>query len=148
MQIVSYEYFGLFVKLQKTGPAAGQMYFIEIEPQKVMNMNPNGTPTMLNAAAGTYSYSATTLKYDYTAQTDTTKTLGIRVRDDAFTTWCPTSTEFKFAQTEGEMIKDRPVYMICQGKETTLFRVTTVINTFMTIPATHPTQAFTKLFSF
>lgn len=38
--------------------------------------------------------------------------------------------------------------MICEGKETTAYRVTTVINEAWSIPATHPTVDYTKLWSF
>jgi hypothetical protein len=112
IQLASFEYFGLFIKLQYGLPPSpsGQMYFIEIEPDKIINKNADGTLKMLNAAAGTYSYSATPLSYDYLSATNT---FGVRVRDDAKTIWCPTSTEFKFAQAQGEMYLSRPAYMVC-----------------------------------
>jgi len=56
------------------------------------------------------------LLYDGSALTDTTKTLGIKVRDDAQTLCTGTpGTQFKFAQTYGEMSMHRPVYMICNS---------------------------------
>jgi len=46
------------------------------------------------------------------------------------------------------MSMHRPVYMICENSETTIYRVTTVINKFFDIKAGHPTRAYTKLFTF
>ena len=42
----------------------------------------------------------------------------------------------------------RPVYLICENDETTIYRVTTVINKFFSIKAGHPTRAYTQLFTF
>jgi hypothetical protein len=38
--------------------------------------------------------------------------------------------------------------MVCSNDEKTIYRVTTVINQFMQIPATHPMVNWTKLWSF
>ena len=139
-QIASMEYYGLFVNI------VGKKYFIEIEPTKIMDKNTNGTLKFSNSATSEHAYTASTLKFDGSALTDTTKTLGIRERSDAVSI-C-TGSEFKFAQTQGEMSMHRPVYMICAGIETTIYRVTTVINKFFSIPATHPTFAWTKLWTY
>jgi hypothetical protein len=90
IQIVSYEYYGIFVNLRRG--TAGNMYFIEIEPDKIIARNGDGTLAYTGAKLWTYPGAPLSLKYDYTALTDTTKTLGLRVRDDAKTTWCPSST--------------------------------------------------------
>lgn len=42
----------------------------------------------------------------------------------------------------------RPVWMVCSNDEKTIYRVTTVINQFMQIPATHPMVNWTKLWSY
>lgn len=89
IQIVSYEYYGIFVNLYRG--TAGNMYFIEIEPDKIIKRNLDGTLAYTGAKLWTYD-ATLSLKYDYTALTDTTKTLGLRVREDAKTTWCPSST--------------------------------------------------------
>ena len=91
-QIVSMEYYGLFVNVD------GSKYFLEIEPDKIMAKNPNGTLLYTDPTAMIHSYPATggALLYDKNALTDTTKTLGIRERDDV-PTFCPTATQFKFA---------------------------------------------------
>lgn len=46
------------------------------------------------------------------------------------------------------MSMHRPAWMICEGQETTIYRVTTVINKFMDIKPAHPTITFTNLYSF
>jgi hypothetical protein len=78
-QIVSMEYYGLFVN-------------------KIMTKNANGTLLMANPTAGTHTYAASGLLYNKNFLTDPTKTLGIRERADVVTA-CPTATQFKFAQT-------------------------------------------------
>jgi len=110
--------------------------------------------TDAGAAVHTYLTGASgTLKYDGTSAAtlaDTTKTLGIRVRTDAVSI-C-TSTGFKFLQTQGEMHMHRPIWMVCEGtgtaSQTTMHRVTTVLNKFMQIPSGHPMVAFTKIYDF
>ena len=42
----------------------------------------------------------------------------------------------------------RPVYLICDSDNTTLYRVTTVINKFFSVPAAHPTRAWTSLYDY
>jgi len=91
-QIVSMEYYGLFVNVD------GSKYFLEIEPDKIMTKNANGTLLMANPTAGTHTYAASGLLYNKNFLTDPTKTLGIRERADVVTA-CPTATQFKFAQT-------------------------------------------------
>lgn len=105
-QIASMEWYGLFVNIND------KRYFIEIEPDKIMQKNSNGTLKLADATTKQHLYTGNLL-YDGSALTDTTKTLGIKVRDDA-QTLC-TGTQFKFAQTKGEMSMHRPVYMICNS---------------------------------
>lgn len=129
------EFYGLFANVD-------QKWFIEIEPDKIMVKQANGMLAYTNQAANIHSYSGT-LKFDYSAPTDTTKSLGIRVREDT-----PCTTEFKFSQTQGEMHMHRPVWMICSNAETIIYRVTTVINKFMQIPAAHPMVNWTLLWKY
>lgn len=89
-QIVSYEFYGLFVNLK------GKPYFVEIEPDKIIGRNADGTLAMTDPAAKCYSY-VDTLRYDVCCPNDTTLTLGLRVREDAKNIHCPAATEFKFA---------------------------------------------------
>jgi hypothetical protein len=79
------EFYGIFANLNN------KKFFIEIEPDKIMVKKADGTLDYNNAAAKIHKYSGT-LKFDYSAPTDTTKSLGIRVREDS-----PCTTEFKFA---------------------------------------------------
>ena len=135
------EYYGLFVNVD------GQKTFLEIEVNKLMVKNTNGTLKFLDSTAMTHDYGTNVLRYDKNALTDTTKTLGVRERTD-LTTVCPTATQFKFSQTYGEMSMHRPVYLICNTDETTIYRVTTVINKFFEIKTGHPTRTKTQLWSF
>ena len=54
------EYYGLFVNLND------EKYFIEIEPDKIMDKNANGT-LKINAATKEHYYTGTGLLYDHTA---------------------------------------------------------------------------------
>lgn len=85
------EWYGLFVNVDNN------KYFIEIEPDKIMQKNADGTLKLANAITKQHLYTGTLL-YDGNALTDPTKTLGLKVRDDAVAI-CTTSTQFKFSQT-------------------------------------------------
>ena len=82
---MSYEFYGLFVNLN------GKMDFVEIEPDKIIGKMADGTLQFADPTARTYTY-VDNFRYDYTALLDVTKTLGLRVREDAKTTHCPAAT--------------------------------------------------------
>ena len=89
VQLASMDFYGLFINVD------GKTDFIEIEPQKVIERESNGTLKYIDAASKLHKYSSTeTLKYDNTALLDTAKTLGIRVRDGKGTS---SATDIKFA---------------------------------------------------
>ena len=60
-QIVSMEYYGLFVNV------ANKKVFIEIEPDKIMTFDSKGLISFSNVATFEHSYGASPLMYDDTA---------------------------------------------------------------------------------
>ena len=96
------DFYGLFVNVE------GKTDFIEIEPQKLINREADGTLKYQNASTKEHSYFSA-LKYDYFAQEDPSRTLGIRVRDAKQSSG---ATEIQFAQARGDMHMHRPVYLM------------------------------------